>query len=292
MIKFSLVTNASAKDGPRLAIVLPHWLRVFGDRLTEICVLVDPRPAEGRIGLLHSVEANLVAVTGLLDRLAAQHPLIRWQMLDYSRLEEVSRMWWLHGSPLRCQDGSPVFAFAFAVLASKGRFILRADCDMLFRENGWLEEAFRQLDAGQVDLVAPPRLGRSPNRVSSRALLFDWSVFSRRFLPMPAAQLDWLRSIHRRVKGRPTCLAFEDSLMTLVKKGRAKFVVLPVELGASMHVARVAEIADPRFERVLKLWENGCVPDGQLEHGWDYLPAGWSGVVQDHVVPSGIGMVQ
>ncbi len=274
-VKFSLVTNASAKDAVRLATVLPHWVRVFGGRLEEICVLVDGRPAEGRIGRLHAVGNNLDAVTEQLDRFAAQDSRLRWRLLDYARLPEVSRTWWTVGEPVRCQDGSPVFAFASALLEARGRFILRADCDMLFREDGWLEEGIRLLTSGTADMVAPPRLGNSPSRVSSRAMLVDWENFAPRFLPMRAAQLDWPRRIHRRFQGRPGWRGFEDSLLELARSGRAKFTVLPQKLGASMHVVRVADFSEPRMERVVAQWEQATIPAHQLEYGWDYLPSAW-----------------
>jgi hypothetical protein len=274
--KFSLVTNASAKDGPRLAMVLPHWVRVFGPRLAEISVLLDLRPVVGRIGKLHTANHDPRGVTEMLDRLVAQYPVIRWNYLDYTQVAAVSRNWWTQGQPVRCQDGSPVFAFAASLLPAQERFVLRADCDMLFHEQGWLDAGLKLLAAGQCDLVAPPRLGKTSDRVSSRSLLLDWPAFRRRFLPMPPARLDWMRRMHRKILGRPGWLGFEDSLMALVARGEARHRVMPQELGASMHVVRISEMAEPQFPRVVEFWERGLLPPGQVVHGWDYLATGWT----------------
>ncbi len=276
MTKFSLVTNASAKDGPRLATVLPHWVRVFGPRLAEISVLLDLRPVIGRIGKLQTVNHDPRGVTEMLDRLAAQYPVIRWNCLDYAKVAEVSRVWWTAGQPIRCQDGSPVFAFAAAVLSAKERFVLRADCDMLFYDKGWLDAGLKLLADAQCDLVAPPRLGNASGRVSSRALLLDLPAFRQRFLPLPPARLDWMRRIHRKLQGRSGWLAFEDSLLAMVARGDARYTVLAQELGASMHVVRINEMAEPRFSRVVERWENGLLPSDQLRHGWDYCAQDWA----------------
>ena len=224
---------------------------------------------------------------GILDGFAGRDRRVRWNRLDYSKLPETSQRWWISGQPVRCQDGTPIFAFAAGFEHVPGRFVLRADCDMLFRDEGWVREGIGLLSSGQYDLIAPPRLGDSPLRVSSRAMLFDWPTFSPRFLPMRAARLDWLRRIHRRFHGRPVCLSFEESIMQLVRNGQVRFSVLAPVLGASLHVARVADIAEPGFQQVVEQWENGFVPARQLEHGWDFLPAGWGHSDKGSAVISG-----
>ena len=273
--RFGIFTNASAKDAPRLAVVIPHWLRQFSPCLDEIFILLDPRVPEGRISRQHSIPSDILKVERLLDDLAGRDRRVRWSRLDYARLPDVSRRWWTHGQPVRCQDGTPVFAFAAGFESMRGRFVLRSDCDMLFRDDGWVQAGLAALSSGQYDMISPPRLG-AVSRLSSRALLFDGEAFPRRFLPMPAARLDWARRLYRRWRGRAPWLAFEDSLGNLVATGKAKFAVLPSALGASMHVARVGEFVEPGFPFVAEQWEKGLVPARQREHGWDYLAAAWS----------------
>jgi hypothetical protein len=75
--------------------------------------------------------------------------------------------------------------------------------------------------------------------------------------------------------------------MQLVRNGRVRFSVLAPVRGASLHVARVADIAEPGFQQVVEQWENGFVPASQREHGWDFLPAGWGHSDKGSAVISG-----
>jgi hypothetical protein len=268
----SLVTNASVRDAARLRMIIPHWFRVLGDEIAEISVLLDSRLPEGRIGRLQKEGSSLEAVAETLGELSNTYKKLRWQLLDYSTLELTSNIWWRNGTPLRCQDGSPVFAFAASVLTAHYRYVLRVDCDMLFLNRGWVQEAVKKLAAGQADIVSPPRLGATPTRFSSRAAIFDWPVFKARFLPMRAAKLDMLRRIHRSLHGRPTFLAYEDSLMKLIERGEIRHLILSEEFGRSLHVVKATDPALPDFPKVVSEWEQGNVPASQIEAGWDF---GW-----------------
>jgi len=269
----SLVTNASARDAARLRMIVPHWFRVLGDEIGEVSVLLDSRLPEGRIGRLQKDGSSLEDVAGVLNELASTYKKLRWQLLDYSTLEPVSGIWWRNGMPLRCQDGTPVFAFAASVLAARCRYVLRVDCDMLFLNRGWVQEALKKLQAGQADIISPPRLGSSPTRFSSRAAMFDWPVFRARFLPMRAARLDVLRRMHRMLHGRPTYLSYEESIIKLIKRREIRHLILPEAFGCSLHVAKATDPALPDFHNVVGEWEQSNIPAAQLEAGWEF---GWS----------------
>ena len=269
-MRFSLVTNAASKDAGRLLHIIPHWLRVFDQSLVELCVLVDAKPLEGRIADLHATEANLEKVRDVLRLLAGEHKRLRWRELDYGSLEKVSRQWWTQGKPVRCQAGSPIFAFSASIMEAKTEFVLRADCDMLFADNGWVDEGYRQLTADECDVVSPPRLGTNPPEFSSRAFLLNWSRFRARNLPMKLARLDWLRSVQRRVLGRSSVRCFEDTINEQITQGRIRHTVLPVALGSSMHVFRAEDTEAALFPSVVARWEKGEIPRAQIESGWEW----------------------
>jgi len=277
-MNFSLVTNAASKDAGRLKHFIPHWLRVFGDRLAEICVLVDPKPLEGRISDIHAVPPDLDAVRGVLRKLSTQHPKVRWRDLDYRALDLVSRTWWTSGRPVRCHAGSPIFAFAASIMEAKSQFVLRADCDMLFYDSGWVAEALAQLASDACDVVSPPRLGKLFPRFSSRAFMLDWPRFKTRNLPMKPARLDFLHSLPRWAFGQTSASGFEDTFVREIENGRIKHLLLTENFGRSIHVF-FAEYADANnFSTVLARWEAGELPPAQLESGfdWNYCRDAWN----------------
>jgi len=271
----SLVTNASVRDAARLRAIIPHWFRMLGDEISEVSVLLDPRGPEGRIARLQKGDTTLDSVKETLNELACTFDRFRWRLLDYSTLELVSRVWWQNGTPLRCQDGTPIFAFAAVVLDARCRYVLRADCDMLFLNRGWVGEAVKRLEAGEADIVSPPRLGVESTCFSSRAAMVAWPVFRTHLLPMRAARLDLLRRLHRTLRGRPTFLAFEDSIKEAINRGEVRHLVLPVHYGQSLHVVRAADPASPAFPAVVMQWENNNIPKAQIDAGWDFEWCHW-----------------
>ena len=100
--------------------------------------------------------------------------------------------------------------------------------------------------------------------------MLDWPAFQSRFLPLPPAHLDPLRAMHRRLLGRPSELSFESTLNREISNGRMRHVILPGTLGSSLHVFRAEDAADLRFPSVIARWENGEIPQSQLESGWEW----------------------
>ena len=93
----------------------------------------------------------------------------------------------------RCQAGTPILPFVRAFDAARFPIVLRADCDMLFHENGWLGVAVDLLMVGTVDLVEPPRCGgviADDAEVSTRALMLARSSWASRVLPLRPTRLD------------------------------------------------------------------------------------------------------
>jgi hypothetical protein len=277
-LRFALATNAAATDADRVRHVVPHWLRVFGDRVAELVVVLDRRPPSGRIAELHGDVPPLDQVKRALDDLASLDARIRvvpWPPQD--RGVEVARRWFRSGHPERCQAGTPILPFAAAIDAPGCSLVLRCDCDMLFHERGWLTAAAERLGAGTVDLVEPPRLGETPRapEISTRSLVLERAAFRRAWLPMPAHRLDLFRRVHRRLHGRPTWIALEQMLERERARRGLRFELLDPSLGFSLHVARRQDAARPGFADVVAAIERGEVPDAQRRAGANFEPTAW-----------------
>jgi len=210
---FAIATNACLHDHEILAYTVPSWLRMFGDKLSNIWIIVDTDPPSGRIGSRSDIESNNKALHKCLQNLACADSRIRFMELRDILLEVLSRKWFGKVIAPRCHAGTPILPFVAAFEAPGAELVLRVDCDMLFCDRGWMSQACELLSNDEADLVEPPRCGNgtaaSP-AVSTRALMMKPVMFSWRCLPLKAYRLDWLRRLHRRLNGRNTFVALEQ----------------------------------------------------------------------------------
>ncbi len=272
----SLATNACSLDADRLRLTVPHWLRAFGERIAEIVIVLDPTPPVGRIAVLHGGEGSLDEVRGALDELRRLDSCVRVKdMPTGAELSAILGRWFGRARPMRCQAGTPIAAFVAAFDLASGPIVLRADCDMLFHENGWLGAAVEQLRDGHLDLIAPARCGGEPAAVSTRALLLDKSHWASAILPIHAGRLGWLRRAHRRWHGRPPWLALEQMLEKERQSGKVRFADLPESLGCSLHVARRDEATLPVMPSIVAAMEAGAIPASQRAAGMNFDARGW-----------------
>jgi hypothetical protein len=272
--RFSLVTNVSLADDVRLRESIPHWLRTFGARLHELVVVVDLQPPTGRIADLHQITVD---PPGLLDALKATSMLdnrIRVVRLPEPNSDnEVAARWFRRGVPDRCQAGTPIFAFIFAIDEASSDLVLRADCDMAFFDDGWVDEGLGLLGRGDAELVQPPVPGPPLEHVSTRALLVRRDRLRERALPMRAHTLDPARRLHRLLRGRPQWLAFEQMLEKEVEAGRLTHRRLGAG-GYCMHMTSRADMQVAVELGVLPRVERGELPPGQVS-SHDFVPAAW-----------------
>lgn len=278
-MQISLTTNACALDADRLRLTVPHWLRVFGERIDEIVIVLDSTPPVGRIAALHGSQGSLAEVRKALDELRRLDR--RVVVRDMPTGDEMAAMlgrWFKRGRPDRCQVGTPIAAFIAAFELASGPIVIRADCDILFREDGWLEAACSQLGQGRADLLAPARCGQPDGArfdVSTRALALDKPRWHAEVLPIHAWRLDWLRQVHRRWYGRPPWLALEQMLEKERRADGLRFASLPESLGYALHVARRDEACLPVMPEVVAAMESGVVPPKQHAAGMDFDVRYW-----------------
>ncbi len=278
-VQFSMATNASTLDADRLRVVIPHWLRTFAGSLTELTVVVDPTPPTGRIAALHGSIGSLDQVRSVLAEFAQGDSRVKVENLPFGdRLSCVLRKWFGAERPIRCQAGTPIAAFIAAFEAASGPLILRADCDMLFYESGWLDAAARALSEDAADLVEPaPCGGLGPGYpvVSTRALMIHAGHWRDRILPLRAARLTGVRRVHRFLTGRPTWLALEQMLAKEEEQGRIRVAHLPEALGCSLHVATRDQATKPYIPMVVASMEAGAIPATQRRAGQNFCDSAW-----------------
>ena len=271
---FSLATNACALDGTMLAHTVPHWLRVFGDRVAEVVVVVDREVPSGRIATLHRDAAQLVPLDDSLNQLVRHDTRVRVVELQQLELLPIQEKWFGSARPVRCQAGTPVVAFVTAIESAHQDLVLRCDCDMLFREDGWLAQGDVEL-ANHCNLYEPPRLDQTAKTdVSSRAFMVRKSVFRGR-LPLRNLRLDPLRILHRTLHGRPTWIALEQMLQRAVQtRELAHRIGSDTRLGYSLHALRRSFANEHWFEQVVRAVEFDDLPLEQRGH-WDLHPELW-----------------
>jgi hypothetical protein len=275
---FAIATNACLHDHEILAHTVPSWLRVFGNKLSNVWIIVDTIPPSGRIGNRGDIESNSRGLQKCLLELSRADSRIRFAELSDIPLEQLSRQWFGEVISARCQAGTPILPFVAAFQASGAELVLRTDCDMLFCDRGWWTQACELLSNDAADLVEPPHCGmgnRNGAAVSTRALMMSPDLFASRCLPIKACRLDWLRRLHRRLHNRDTFLAFEQMLEFERKRGRLRHVMLDNSLGYSIHVHdRRLSSWDP-FAGVVQKIEIGELTEAQWNEGWNFARAAW-----------------
>lgn len=285
--KFSLVTNVCANDINRIRLIFPHWLRVFGSRVADLTIVLDRALPTGRIASHQGTGSEsrhtekLLAVEKLLLSQMEMEPRMRIIEMPQGEARAINTRKWFGPTGVnidRCQAGTPIAAFIAAWQAGQQRFVLRADCDLLFYEAGWLDAAIDLLVTGAADMVEPPRhqLDGGDFKVTTRATLIDAPAFTQRVLPLRPHTLDHLRLLQRHLQGRPPWMALEQMLQKEREAGRLRYKVLPPELGQWLHVARNDEAGLPMMPEVAEAVRQGRIPQAQRQAGWDFDVSAWA----------------
>jgi hypothetical protein len=252
---------------------------VFGGRLSEIVVVVDERPPSGRIAKQRGNSERGDDLFYRINRLAELDQRVRCVSLDYKCASRTSLRWFGQTNIVRCQSGTPIFAFVQAIEEVSSDIVLRTDCDMLFCEAGWLNEAIEALESEVLDLVEPPKLGMHLHgyqaTVSTGTFMLKRSSFRERCLPLKPHRLDWARRCHRALKGRPPWLSLEEMFKKEKDRGRIRHALLDSRVGFSVHVYTRNYAYVEHFGKVVSKIESGFVPDEQVTQGWNLALDVW-----------------
>ncbi len=206
-----------------------------------------------------------------LAKLRAADARIRIVDCDYSRVKEISRKWFNRNKMIRCQAGTPIYAFLFGLEQCKNNKIIRSDCDILFFNNGFMD----QLNTDDhPDIVQLPRLNDEPIEFSTRQFFIQKQNIEKK-LPLAPFKLDLIRRLHRYVNNRSSYLALEQMIQLNIEKGKLTFEKYSTRLGYTMHVSKRQEFADKDIAFVEQLFRSGKIPVLQLAYNHDYQKELW-----------------
>ena len=277
-LKFSIVTNVCASDDIRIVPVVKSWIRVFGGQIEKIMVVIDCEPPSGRIAKLHGnmkIFGNLKASLATLKELDARVDFVELKSLKENNMTLGG--WFIDDKiPHRCQAGTPIFPFIYAMACLQDKIVLRVDCDMIFYDSGIIQRASEALFERGYDLVEPYRWNSVHNTsLSTRAFLFSPAGFKRSCLPLRHLRLGFFRSLHRILKGLPTEMALEQTLEKERSSGKIRHLILGKEDGWSLHVGRRSDFLIPEIEKIISQIEKGQLPTGQELTKGNFDPSLW-----------------
>lgn len=279
--KISLVSNVSRNDLYRIRHIIPHWFRMFPpETVDEILLVLDRMPTSGRIASLHQFSFREDQIETALREVAAMDSRVRCIDLDKARIDRVSQKYFGMKGLIRCQGGTPIFPFFFAIEEARNSLIIKLDSDMVFSGKGI---AAATVDAFAADpalvLMNLPRFGLAPQVFSTRAFALDRHRLEA-LLPIRHLRLDPIRYFHRLLTGRAPCKAPEQALERETKSGRIKHAWLDSGKDSSLHVTLSWWPGLKDFPSWINALEVGNIPRGQ--QNWDFQVSAWESDTTSH----------
>ena len=237
--------------------------------LEEVVVVIDKQEETGRIKKLHS-NAAVIPLDPDALQLKLDDSRLRFVDLNLKALNAVSEKWFNVPGVLRCQAGTPIFAFLYGIEICTSPFILRTDCDIFFLDQGFVSKALSLLP--DYDLVQPPFLNNDRIPFSTRSFFINRDRISRK-LPIKLLRLDLFRQFHRRLHHRPTWMALEQIMDWNIENGKLDLFRCDISLGYTMHVSKRSDFDD--IETVIESFLEGNLPEKQLLDQHNYIPGHW-----------------
>jgi hypothetical protein len=180
----TLQINLAPTDLPTAKHTVPHQLRVWGDEVDEVLLVLDLHRSPGRYG--NAWAERLPGMRRLIEDILVRCAHARAIDVDYSKdvVERLSRIY-CDGVRVPAKDhcGAPFHAYLFAVEAAKNDLVLHLDSDMIYggQSSQWMREA-RELLATREDVVTVSPLPGPPTSDGSLR-----SQFLERELGLPFA---------------------------------------------------------------------------------------------------------
>ena len=277
MNNIRITTNVTSKDAKRILNVLPNWLKIFGDHIEEILITYDKEPTVGRISDMHKTSDNITSIESYFNEIMRLDSRIRLIDLDYDNSNEILNKWFRgNEKPIRCQGGTPIYAFIYGIEKAESDLLLKVDCDIVFYNKGFISKAIEMLQQKNFDLVEPPGLRSNTSfGFSTRTFFINKKSFYSK-LPIRAYQLDLLRKIHRKINKRPTFLSLEQMLQIEISNGNISHQIISTEFGNSMHISTLEEMNLPIIKEVIEKFGNGNIPEQQKTNSDNFVVDHWT----------------
>jgi hypothetical protein len=294
--------NASLREAAIVEVVLPHILRTHKVPFTEILVVVDTRPREGKLAaeLPEELPADeWQRFSSLTSSLVADGCRVRLLEVDYAPavMRDVNNRWFGTEVAVRCSNGSPIYAYIYGLDSCACDARIHVDCDMLFFDPGpvsWIAHALSIIDEHENVVFANPVMGpvgpseeqhdflaavdehtglRVSQRFSTRCFLFELSKLERTLLPLRPFRHDVLRRLRYRLERRSPFPGLEEIIAAnLAAKGLVRCDLDP-SYGFCIHAWDKRVLLDAKIARIIRDVESGQVPEVQrnranLEPSW------------------------
>src|SRR5262245_31425881 len=129
----SVVINASLGEAAVVEVVLPHILRSHKITFTEVVVVVDTRPREGKLATGPQAD-DWQRFSALTSSLVADGWPVKLFEVDYSPavMRDLNERWFGAQVSVRCSNGSAIYAYLYGLDCCSGDARFHVDCDMLF----------------------------------------------------------------------------------------------------------------------------------------------------------------
>ncbi|WP_139326319.1 hypothetical protein [Azonexus hydrophilus] len=157
----SLQVNIYPLDICHLKETLPHQIRVFGDQVDSICIVLDTKPSlSGRYGSEFYSDC-LLEIRCYLNELSGHNNKIVVKEVDYSAQTKQGVSDLFFGGkyiPEKAWDGGPFYSYFYGLYISNSEYVLHMDGDMLFGggSSTWISEAKKIIDDDvKVAFVCP-----------------------------------------------------------------------------------------------------------------------------------------
>lgn len=266
MNSISIATNVTSKDTSRILNVLPNWLKVFGNNIEEINIVYDKKPTEGRINDLHKTSNKFKSIELYFNEIISLDDRIKIIDLDYNNSSKILDKWFRgNEKPIRCQAGTPIYAFIYAIDKAKSNLVLKVDCDMVFFDNGFVAKTINEELANEYDLIEISKTGSIIDKApdfSTRAFFVNKRALYRK-LPITAHKLNLLRQVHRKILKRSSYLAFEQMIQKEIENNILQRMVLSQELGYCMHICTEEEMHLAEIKFIIEMFGKGLIPEKQ-----------------------------
>lgn len=293
----SLIINVSRGDTPILEYTLPHILNSHAIRFSEVIVVVDKEPAEGRIRQ-QNLQYSLEELYETLDKIRKSGCEFTQEFVNYNT-EDVNRIfskWFGHSDvSYRCAGGTPIYAFLYGLDNAQYDFRLHLDSDMLIHDPGpksWVCKAIEILE--QIPEVlfvnqtwgVQPKSSPAPDSMpsmdigfeqrvsqifSTRCFLFSMEKLRTTFLPIEAKQHPWLKRVVYTLQGRSSYVALEQMITSALNRTNTYRADLNMEWGFNLHAWDKSIFQNPHINGIVRQIEAGHIPPEHLgQHNLNY----------------------
>lgn len=204
----TLQISLAPTDLPHARYIVPHQLKQWAGQVDEIVFTLDLHRSKGRFS--EGWHERLPKLVTLVGQMITQYPHARLVEVDYSKIREVSDIFFGAEMPPKDFRGGPFYSYFFGLYASRHDTVFHLDSDMLFGggSQSWVNEALGTMSDDVLTcspLPGPPtRSGDLTNQSAEQVepWAFRFPTMSTRLFLVKRSRLASALSVITQVRGR------------------------------------------------------------------------------------------